>query len=287
MRVKDLAKFIIARDNARIAKEAGKPKPWTKDPILQTYRFCNVRREDDAVTRWLRKEYYPHFGYDNPDLVFAAVVARLLNLPDSLEAVRKYVLPWKPAAFQRVLDARREAKLKNFNAAYIVSTNGVAMEKVAYLVARVLGPLWVRRKQVRPMSLLEEWHGALTEFDGLGSFIGAQVIADMKFMPPFFDISMKLPTSYAEDWYTFAASGPGSRRGLNRVAGRSSDSPWREAEWRQRLGDLQRAITPHLPQYIGSYLHAQDLQNCLCEFDKYERIRLGEGRPKQLYPGKE
>jgi hypothetical protein len=32
-------------------------------------------------------------------------------------------------------------------------------------------------------------------------------------------------------------------------------------------------------------LHAQDLQNCLCEFDKYERVRLGEGRPKAKYNG--
>ncbi len=28
-------------------------------------------------------------------------------------------------------------------------------------------------------------------------------------------------------------------------------------------------------------LHAQDLQNCLCEFDKWMRVRLGEGKPKR------
>ena len=32
-------------------------------------------------------------------------------------------------------------------------------------------------------------------------------------------------------------------------------------------------------------IHAQDLQNCLCEFDKYERVRLNEGRPRSNYPG--
>lgn len=286
MRVRDLSKFIIARDKVRVAKEAERPKPWTNDPILQTYRFCNVRREDDKVSRWLRENWYPHFE-GHPDMFFAAVVARLLNQPDSLEAVRKYTLPWKPAAFQRVLDNRREAKLKNFNAAYIVSTNGIPMEKVSYLVSRVLGPLWVARKRARPVHSLEEWHATLMEFDGLGSFIAAQVVADIKYEEPFFAKSMGIPTSYAEDWYTFAASGPGSRRGLNRVMGRSPADPWREGDWRAALLDLHRRIIPTLPQYLGSYLHAQDLQNCLCEFDKYERIRLGEGRPKQLYPGKE
>jgi hypothetical protein len=35
-------------------REAGKPKPWTNDPILQQYKFTNIFREDDRVTIWLR-----------------------------------------------------------------------------------------------------------------------------------------------------------------------------------------------------------------------------------------
>jgi hypothetical protein len=42
---------------------------------------------------------------------------------------------------------------------------------------------------------------------------------------------------------------------------------------------LQEAVNKKLPEP----LHAQDLQNCLCEFDKYERARLGQGVPKQIY----
>lgn len=37
--------------------------------------------------------------------------------------------------------------------------------------------------------------------------------------------------------------------------------------------------------FLDKKLCAQDIQNCLCEFDKYERVRLGEGAPKQRYPG--
>jgi hypothetical protein len=29
----------------------------------------------------------------------------------------------------------------------------------------------------------------------------------------------------------------------------------------------------------------REVEHTLCEFDKYERARLGEGRPKQLYDG--
>jgi hypothetical protein len=289
MRVAELAKFMIARDTARQNKEAGVPKPWTKDPILQTFRFCNVHREDDAVTRWLRLNYFSKFKND-PDAWFAAVVARLLNLPESLDEVavqRNYVLPFKPEKLRKVLHERKAAGEKNFNAAYIVSTNGVAMDKVDYLILRVLGPLWANRKKLRPRSgTLSEYHKRLMEYDGLGSFIAAQVIADLKYMPPFFDENIGIPTAFADDWYSFAASGPGSRRGLNRVMDRPADYHQSEISWRMELGALAHALPHKLPFVVGNGLHAQDVQNCLCEFDKYERIRTGEGRPKQLYPGK-
>src|ERR1700730_3740631 len=33
---------------------AGQQFPWTDDPILTEYIFCNVFREQDKVTRWFR-----------------------------------------------------------------------------------------------------------------------------------------------------------------------------------------------------------------------------------------
>lgn len=286
MRVNDLARFICEREAVRIKKENGKRKPWTGDKILQTFRFCNVRREDDAVTRWLRRNYYPDFAKDQ-DVWFAAVIARLLNLPESLDDVaiqHHTVLPWKPEEFSRILHERKAAKEKNFNAAYIVSTNGVPMDKVDYLVTRVLGPLWAKRKKLRPRAgdQLDEYHQKLMQFDGLGSFISAQVIADLKYIAA-------CPLRKSVDYQSFAASGPGSRRGLNRVMGRPSDYHQSELSWRLELGDLRHELNNRLERsdlFSGHPLHAQDVQNCLCEFDKYERIRLGEGRPKQLYPGR-
>lgn len=277
MRTNDLVKFIKAREAVRIAKEADKPRPWTTDSILDKYRFCNVHREDDAVTKWLRASYYPCFEND-PDIWFAAVVARLLNNPEALDEVaiqRKTVLPWKPAAFQRILAARKAEGEKNFNAAYIVSTNGVAMEKVEYLVKRVLGPLWAARKFLRPTDsdTLETFYNRISDFDGIAGFMGGQIIADLKYIPPL---------KFASDWWTFAASGPGSRRGLNRVLGRDVNATMFEAEWHKALTILLSNVNFRL----AAPLHAQDLQNCLCEFDKYERARLGEGTPKQIYKEK-
>jgi hypothetical protein len=276
MRVNDLVRFIKEREKVRVKKESGAPRPWTSDDILDKFRFCNVHREDDRVTRWLREFWYEQFGTD-PDIWFAAVVARLFNYPESLATIAPHILPWKPEKVRAILHKRRDAGLKNFNAAYIVSTNGVAMEKVDYLVARVLGPLWAARKVIRPPLVkgqtirLETFHEGLTKFDGLGSFIAAQIVADLKYMEPL---------KRCDDWWTFAASGPGSRRGLNRVINREPNLPINEGVWRMLLVE---ELLPQVNKKLDKPLHAQDLQNCLCEFDKYERARLGEGTPKQIY----
>jgi alpha-glutamyl/putrescinyl thymine pyrophosphorylase clade 1 len=38
--------FITEREQIRRRREAGEPKPWTTDPILRDFSFCNVQREE-------------------------------------------------------------------------------------------------------------------------------------------------------------------------------------------------------------------------------------------------
>lgn len=294
MRAKELATFIKAREAARLGKG--------KDPIIAKYRFCNVVRADDRVTKFIF-EWAEQWDGD-PDQWFAFVVARLFNRPDTLERIVDTVLPFKPEKMRGWLHGMRDGGEKVFNAAYIVSTNGISMDKIDYVIDIVLKPLWLTRKAMRPKLLTmgnksskvssvcyepwESWHARLQSNRGLGSFMAAQIVADLKYMPPFFSREIGIPTAATEDWWTFAASGPGSRRGLNRIYGLPTDKGWNERQWRNSLAELISAVRPMLPPQIGTRLSAQDYQNCLCEFDKYERARLGEGEPKQLYtPHKE
>ena len=43
---------------------------------------------------------------------------------------------------------------------------------------------------------------------------------------------------------------------------------------------------PKTRKLIGE-IDAQDVQNCLCEWDKYQRAKNGEGRPKQNFKPKD
>jgi hypothetical protein len=272
-----LIDFIVERHAIYERRRAGQPKPWTADPILQQFRFCNVYRERDTETRWIAENWrQPHA--DDPDLWFALVVARLVNWHESLAALG-YPAPWCPEHFVAVLEERQKRGEKVFTGAYIVpAAKHLAGSKVAYLAQEILTPLWEGRARLRHMvhGTLAHAHALLMDRRGLGSFLAGQVIADLKYVPPL---------SQAPDWWAWAASGPGSRRGLNRVLGRPKASPWDETEWLQSLQRLHEIIGPRIAAAGMPKMHAQDLQNSLCEWDKFERVRLGEGKPRSRYPG--
>lgn len=267
--------FILERHRIYERRAAGKPAPWTKDSILAAYRFCNVYRELDRVTRWIAVHWRAPYA-DHDDLWFAMVVARLINHPPTLEHL---ALPgrWNKKQFLSVMRARRQAGEKAFGSAYIVSTNGIARDKAEYLAELVLDPMWTERKVLRPRpnDSLRSYHNRLLNEQGMGTFMAAQIIADLKYASP--------SLVAAKDWWTFAASGPGSRRGMSYVAGFDPKFHWSESLWLSALRDLSVLIRPFIAHAQMERLHNQDLQNCLCEFSKYRRTQLGTGRPKQKF----
>jgi hypothetical protein len=238
-RVELLAYWIKEREAIRVKKERGTAWPWTKDPILGAYRFCSVHREDDKVTRWIAKNWRKPNASD-PNLWHAMVVARFINWPDTL-----------------------------FTGAYIVSTNGAPTDKITY----VLG-LFDRAAaaDIPPWTTLADAHVALMQINGIGSFMAAQIIADLK-------NTIGHPLRTAPDWWNWAAPGPGSLRGLSRVRGLGTQSRWRKDAFIPELLELRDELRPH----IALDLCLQDLQNCLCEADKFMRVLYGQGKPRSLY----
>ena len=284
---KRLVAFIKERQRIYEKRQAGKPKPWTKDPILQQFRFSNMLRENDTVTKWIADNWRePNRAC--PDLWFAITVARLVNEPATLAEITFPVITvcngtetWKRGGFIQVIRKRRSKGLRAYNPAYMLTTSGRTIPKVDYH-CEMLDALWAQRKTLRPKDgdTLRSYHVLLGQMYGLSSFLAAQVIADLKY-------AKDTPLARASDWMTFAASGPGSRRGMCRVEGRLVKEWTRDNEdkWWQKLQRLREEIIPHLKGTVLFTAHAQDTQSWLCEFDKYERARLDEGVPKQRYNG--
>jgi hypothetical protein len=274
--------FAILRERARRRKEAGGPWPYVSDPILAGPRsFTNVRREHDKTTKWaasnLRDD--PTSIVDAPNRPAALVLYRLFNL---IQTGETFFISHdgRPSAFEEALTGNsvrplqiailHQPKPHVSNAYTIASLNNANLDKAEGLLANYAP--WLRnqghhgwRRQFerwaqsdRPPRLVDVFEWFLSEMTGkgVGSFVAGQFVADLKYREPF---------CYASDWSGWATSGPGSRRGLNLVLERDPTSAWNEREWLRELQWLQGVINPRLEALGDEPLHAQDVQNVLCD----------------------
>jgi hypothetical protein len=273
-----LIAFAIEREAIRTRREAGQAWPWTQDPILAAGRFCNIRREDDRVSRWVMANVIEPNRSD-PDLWHKIVIARCVNEPDAL-AELDWSQPFDPQAVRGVLEARQARGEKVYRTdAYklpLPPRELAGMSITAYNVDYVWGPLWRDREALRPQigETLASFADRLRDCEGLGPFRAGQVIADLKHAAPL---------DAAADWWSFAVPGPGSERGLNRVCGRSLKASWPEWHWQLELMRLADQVCAAFEAAGLPPLDMQNLQNVLCEFDKYERAREQGGKPSRKY----
>ena len=84
---------------------------------------------------------------------------------------------------------------------------------------------------------------------------------------------------------TWANPGPGAKRGLNRIHLRELEQTVKK----DQLNFEMKQLLDYSPDYLENHmqpLEMRDIEHCLCEFDKYERVRLGQGRPRAKYKPK-
>jgi len=257
--------WIRQRELIRIRKEEGLPRPWTGDPILQAYHFCNVHREDDRGTKEIHaviRGYGNNFGITALPWMYTA--GRMFNYAPSLIC---FLTELWCGGEELVRASFREMKAngnKIFHTAYVVSTCGKSIDKVDYVIEVVNK---VRRLKV-PCVGFDECHQVLMSVDGLGSFLAAQVVADLR------NCGWLEPLGEYEAKY-WSAPGPGSIKGLNYIFGGATYTTY------YPLVDNLYYIMP--PDIKAMNIHGQDLQNCLCEFSKYMRHLNGENGRKRYY----
>lgn len=248
-------KFINEREDIRKKKEKGLPRPWTTDKILQDYHFCNMKRADDRVTKWIGKWAEEWLLSER---WFAYPVARWINEPNTLEQLP---VTWAPKKYLKVLGDMESKGLKIFRAAYIITgvVAGPGKKKYQAVIENVLNPLW---KNPPPLTdSFEACWNVLRDYPGQGSFMAGQIVADWN----------TFGIIKAKDTKTWAPLGPGSIKGLNIIFRGDADAKKMNQEqgvvWMRELADL---IDDRLP-VTGKRLTLHDVQNCLCEFSKYVR----------------
>lgn len=250
--VKDLFEFIREREGVRIRRARGDDPPWTIDPILQNYHFCNVQRRDDRGTKErFRVIHAAKVDYD--DLPWAYALSNLFNYAPSLEIALEGRPRWD---WVNELEERIKCGEKVFHTAYVVSTCGASMSKVEYC-ARLAAA--VRGRHIADTSC-QEAYDDLRRIKGMGSFLAGQVIADLKYDR--YLVGTKVP-----DFHHFSVMGPGSKKGLDFIYGGGTT----HSNYQQRIREVYEVCMQY-GGWIGN-ITMQDFQNCLCEFSKYIRYR--------------
>lgn len=284
MRIPDsFFEYARKREQIRRQKAAGQPPPWTEDPIFQQFRFCNVFREDDKVTRWFQENLRGPLR-DDPFVITAVTAFRWFNRIETGEAL-------KPMLMERVWDSGQAKELIYGNIPEGPWTTGSYMikspagkrkvEGLCECIERVAVHAPVMAYACEPgETALEDVWKVLKSFPYMGDFMAYEVVTDLRHT---------YLLENAPDIQTWANPGPGAARGLCRLLELPLGSLDRNKEKdRFQMIDLMQQLL-HLsrsednwPSDWGQW-ELREVEHTLCEFDKYERVRLNEGRPRQRY----
>lgn len=269
--------WIKERESIRRKKESGAPPPWTKNPLMAETRWCNVRRMDDKVSRWLMDNYYRK-DMVVKQAVLAATMARLINRPETLiKLCPKGFGRFDHGRFSSILAGMRDNKEQVFTGVYIINGANANGRSKAQLVMDNLQDM---SDQLVPADInvysMQETHTGLMRFQGLGSFIAGQVVADLR--------HVLNGRGFWEDRMDWAPQGPGSSRGLNYVFN-TPDARMNQEQFLVRLkiyrdAVMRNAAVRAVAEDRGLEMH--DFQNCLCETSKWARLQTG-GRSKNKY----
>src|SRR5690606_23942233 len=204
---------------------------------------------------------------------------------------------FEPAKLTKALEDYAAAGNKVYTGAYMIRAESdptkhwYSWSKHRYIAEIVLGRLWEDRERFaaeleKPGQTLEGAWKLFQEprYVGWGPFMAYEVVTDLRH------------TRYlrnAPDIYTWANAGPGAIRGLNRLYGRELGAKPKpeqtNAEMLKLMIELNDLDEPGFnatfgePCDVNPRFEMRDIEHSLCEFDKYERVRLGEGKMRSKY----
>lgn len=252
--------------------------PWTKDKILQTYKFTNVYRRLDRVSVELERILAKHTGAPIDEVLFNICVFRMFNWPPTYAvlAPRGWLTKWDEKKTVKLLKERAKEH-QVFTGAYIITNSGSTRPKIE-LCCEALTALWKDRqklaKQICESKSLEKSAELLRQYPMIGAFVAYELVSDLRWT--------KL-LSGAKDIDTWANVGPGADRGLRWLLyGKAKGTPKvgqkKGLELMVHLLDITRKENP-----TGEPIELREIEHVCCEIDKYLRVKTGAGRPRSKF----
>ena len=242
---------------------------------------------------------------DKPEVLLASVLFRWFNRIETGEAIFKQLSLDSATAWDRVCESHRIDALKPailgycgkgpyVTGAYIIKTRD-AMDKLSGVLWavgqfmtsqlttihgegisgwRLTATELLEWRHDKPFSLEQCWKW-LRQFPYLGDFMAYEIVTDLAHT----DLLCNAP-----DIMTWANPGPGAMRGLNRIFERDLNKNIGKENFIKEMRVLLTMSRVHnnwSPDWQPWDMRT--VEHTLCEFDKYERVRLGQGAPRQRF----
>ena len=256
--------------NARTASGIG---PWTDDPILQIYKFCNVYRAADRVSQYMIRDVCYHDEICEPqDRLFQIVAFRMFSRTATWDGVREKLGRFPTLQdladdrFARALDDVRQCNGGLYTGAFILCAtdaygrglkhlNHVELLKHMFLLEHLGDELLLARS-------LGDVFRMLRRFPLVGDFMAYQTAIDLNYSSLI---------NFSENDFTCA--GPGALRGIKKMFVETGTlSPPDVIHWmvENQAAEFER-FGLEFSGLFGRPLHAIDCQGLFCEVDKYCR----------------
>jgi hypothetical protein len=265
--------FASERQCAFCRRVAGQPSPWTDDPILRQYKFCNVFRAADRVSQYMISDVCYHGQPCTPeDRIFQIVAFRTFSKIDTWRTLSEILGRYptlddlSDGSFGEALDLARARNGRLYTGAFILCAadaygqpskhrNHIELFRHMFLHDN-LG------KVLQEASSLRQVYEELHRYPLIGDFMAYQIAIDLNYS----DV-----INFSENEFTQA--GPGALRGIRKCFEDLGDyTPTEIILWMVEHQE-QEFVRLGLPfdGLFGRPLHAIDCQGLFCETDKYCR----------------
>ncbi len=270
--------FAFKRHKAFEDRVAGKPAPWSDDPIIRTFKFCNVYRAADRVSQHLIRDVAYKVDDSLPeDRIFQILAFRTFSKVDTW--TRLEVLLNRSPRIGDLIDGSFEAALSRIKAeqgglytgAFILCATDAFGRQQKHLNHVELFRYMFVTNELGQRALasrsLEELYCLLHSFPLMGDFMSYQTAIDLNYSDMF---------DFSEN--DFTQPGPGAIRGLKKVfLDLGSYTPSEAIMWMvdRQQHEFERLGLPFGGLW-GRPIQAIDAQNLFCETDKYCREAVPE-----------
>ena len=269
--------FACERQNIFWKKLNNEPAPWTNDPILQTYKFCNSYRVNDRVSQYLLKNViYNVNKYSSEDMLFRILIFKLFNKESTWELLIDNfsditLKTFNMEKYSKVLENAIENGIKIYNDAYISCANKAfgydrKHDNHLALLNKMFNIDNIQEK-ILNCKTMENAFNIIKSYPLIGNFMAYQLVTDINYS----DI-----VDWKENEFTIA--GPGSLRGIKKCfidKGTMSNEDIIRYMYENQDEEFKR-LNLNFKRIGNRPLQLIDCQNIFCELDKYCRQALPE-----------